>query len=71
MQVTPKFDDPVELGVHGVGVGRAAPTDLDPLFAALEPDPPGTLDGVHDPANMPLVNEPQQVRFDLDALTSR
>ena len=49
----------------------AAPTDLDPLFAALEPDPPGTLDGVHDPANMPLLAEPQQVRSDLDALTSR
>ena len=45
-----------------------APTDLGPLFAALEPDPPGTLDGVHDNANMPLTDEPPGVRADLDAV---
>jgi uncharacterized protein YbjT (DUF2867 family) len=48
-----------------------APTDLDPLFAALEPDPPGTLDGIDDTANMPLADEPQRVRADLDSLTAR
>lgn len=48
-----------------------APTDLGPLFAALEPDPPGTLDGVHDTANMPLADEPHRVHTDLDSLTRR
>jgi uncharacterized protein YbjT (DUF2867 family) len=48
-----------------------APTDLDRLFAALEPDPLGTLDGVHDTANMPVADEPQRVRADLDSLTAR
>jgi uncharacterized protein YbjT (DUF2867 family) len=43
-----------------------APANLTPLFAALEADPVGTLDGVRDPANMPLDAEPQRVRDDLD-----
>ena len=47
--------------------GPAQP-DLEPLFAALDADPPGELDAVHDLANMPLANEPQQVRDDLDAV---
>jgi uncharacterized protein YbjT (DUF2867 family) len=42
--------------------------DLEPLFAALDADPPGELDAVHDLANMPLAKEPQQVRDDLDAV---
>lgn len=42
--------------------------DLEPLFAALEADPPGTLDAVHDVANMPLQKEPQRVRDDLDSM---
>ena len=42
--------------------------DLEPVFAALDADPPGTLDAVHDVANMPLEKEPQRVRDDLDAL---
>jgi uncharacterized protein YbjT (DUF2867 family) len=45
-----------------------APEELDPLFAALEPDPPGALDGVHDRDNMPPADEPQRVRDDLDAV---
>jgi uncharacterized protein YbjT (DUF2867 family) len=45
-----------------------APPDLDALFAPLEADPPGALDGVHDAANMPLEDEPQRVRDDLDAV---
>jgi hypothetical protein len=49
----------------------AAQPDLGPLFAALDADPPGSLDAVHDPANMPLAEEPQRVRDDLDAHASR
>ncbi len=48
-----------------------APDDLDRLFAALKTDQPGALDGVYDNANMPLADEPHQVRADLDALTTR
>ena len=48
-----------------------APDDLDRLFAALEADPPGALDGVHDIANMPLEAEPHLVRADLEALATR
>lgn len=42
--------------------------DLEPLFAALDADPPGTMDAVHDVANMPLQKEPQRVRDDLDTM---
>jgi len=42
-----------------------APEDLDPLFAALDQDPPKALDGVHDTSNMPMDDEPQRVRQDL------
>jgi uncharacterized protein YbjT (DUF2867 family) len=45
-----------------------APSDLGPLFAALDPDPPGSLDAVRDEANMPLDAEPRRVRDDLDAV---
>jgi uncharacterized protein YbjT (DUF2867 family) len=45
-----------------------ASNDLDALFAPLEVDPPGTLDGVRDAANQPLDGEPQLVRDDLDAV---
>ena len=44
-----------------------AQDDFDALFAPLEPDPPGALDGVHDMPNMPLNDEPQRVRNDLNA----
>ena len=43
-----------------------APKDLEPLFAALQADPPGTLDAVHDSPNMPLSAEPASVRQDLE-----
>ncbi|MEV6617138.1 SDR family oxidoreductase [Streptomyces sp. NPDC051051] len=49
----------------------AAPSDLGPLFAALDQDPPGSLDAVRDEANMPLDAEPQRVRDDLDAVRAR
>ncbi|MEU6351719.1 SDR family oxidoreductase [Streptomyces sp. NPDC047072] len=45
-----------------------APRDLGPLFAALEQDAPGALDAVRDEDNMPLSQEPQRVRDDLDAV---
>ncbi|MCF2129134.1 SDR family oxidoreductase [Strepomyces sp. STD 3.1] len=45
-----------------------APDDLAPLFAALDQDAPGALDAVHDEANMPLADEPQRVREDLEAV---
>jgi uncharacterized protein YbjT (DUF2867 family) len=45
-----------------------APADFDALFAALEADAPGSLDGVYDVANLPLANEPQRVRNDLHNL---
>jgi uncharacterized protein YbjT (DUF2867 family) len=47
-----------------------APEDFDVLFAPLDADAPGTLDGVRDMANMPLDGEPQRVRDDLNALTA-
>ena len=43
-----------------------APKDLEPLFAALQADPPGTLDAVRDSSNMPLSAEPTSVRQDLE-----
>jgi uncharacterized protein YbjT (DUF2867 family) len=45
-----------------------APDDFDALFAALDPDPKASLDGVRDTANMPLEDEPDRVRHDLDAV---
>ena len=45
-----------------------APEDFDRLFAPLEADPPDALDGVHDTPNMPLNDEPQRVRDDLNAM---
>ena len=45
-----------------------APHDLEAEFARLDADPPDALDGVHDLTNMPLQEEPQQVRRDLEAV---
>jgi uncharacterized protein YbjT (DUF2867 family) len=45
-----------------------ATEDFDALFAPLEADPPVSLDGVQDVDNMPLTEEPQQVRDDLREL---
>jgi uncharacterized protein YbjT (DUF2867 family) len=45
-----------------------APEDFDAMFALLEEDSAGSLDGVHDMTNMPLQAEPQRVRDDLDAV---
>jgi hypothetical protein len=45
-----------------------AQDDLDALFAQLDADPPGALDGVRDMANQPLDEVPHRVRGDLDAV---
>ena len=50
-----------------VAVAGPAPVDFDALFKPLDADPQGTLDGVHDLANMPLGEEPQRVRDDLES----
>jgi uncharacterized protein YbjT (DUF2867 family) len=44
------------------------PDDFDALFAALEEDGEGDLDGVEDVENMPLADEPKRVREDLEIL---
>jgi uncharacterized protein YbjT (DUF2867 family) len=49
----------------------SAQDDLDALFGALEADPSETIDGVRDLPNMPLGEEPQRVRDDLDAVRAR
>jgi hypothetical protein len=41
-----------------------APEDFNVLFAPLQADLPGSLDGAQDLENMPLTDEPQQVRDD-------
>jgi uncharacterized protein YbjT (DUF2867 family) len=51
-----------------VAVTGPAPHDFDALFAPLEADPQGALDGVHDMENMPLEDEPQRVREELDTV---
>ena len=48
-----------------------APDDFDALFAVLEADRPGALDGVQDTANMAPEEEPQRVREDLQAQLER
>ncbi len=45
-----------------------APDDFDALFALLDADSQGALDGVRDMANQPLEDEPERVRHDLDAV---
>jgi uncharacterized protein YbjT (DUF2867 family) len=47
-----------------------APADLNVLLAPLRADVPGALDAVEDGGNMPLQEEPQRVRADLDAMAA-
>jgi len=54
-----------------VATAGPAPQDFDALFAALDADPPGALDGVRDMANMPLDGEPRRVRDDLNTAGAR
>ena len=52
-----------------IGLTRGtAPEDFDALFAPLDADPQGALNGVRDMANQPLEDEPRRVRDDLDAV---
>jgi uncharacterized protein YbjT (DUF2867 family) len=44
----------------------SAQDDFDRLFAPLQSDPAGALDGVRDVSNMPLNEEPQRVCADLE-----
>jgi hypothetical protein len=53
-----------------VATEGAAPKDFAPLFAALDADRDGALDGVSDTANMPLEEEPQRVREHLKTILS-
>ena len=48
-----------------------APTDLDALLSALQPDVEGALDPVLDTDDMPLASEPGQVRGDLELIRAR
>jgi uncharacterized protein YbjT (DUF2867 family) len=48
-----------------------APSNLDSLFANLEPDAPGALDACRDSTSMPLAQEPERVRDDLARLAAR
>ena len=48
-----------------------AQENLDALFASLDADAPGSLDAVKDTANMPLEDEPQRVRDDLNAILAQ
>ncbi|GAA4798463.1 SDR family oxidoreductase [Streptomyces ziwulingensis] len=48
----------------------AEPSDWAELFGALRSDESGSVDGVLDPADLPLEAEPQAVRADLDAVRS-
>jgi uncharacterized protein YbjT (DUF2867 family) len=47
-----------------------AQKNLEPLFAALEPDVADAIDAVRDTDNMPLMGEPAQVRADLETLSA-
>jgi uncharacterized protein YbjT (DUF2867 family) len=51
-----------------VAIAGPEQEDFEPLFAALDADPPGSVDAVHDTPNMPLDKEPQRVRDDRDAV---
>lgn len=48
-----------------------AQSDLNPLFAALEPDETQSLDGVRDQDTLPLASEPALVSDDIDTVRQR
>lgn len=47
------------------------PDDFDALFAPLDADPDGAVDGVHDAANMSLMAEPPRVLAELKEVAAR
>lgn len=48
-----------------------AQADLEPVFAALDKDPAGSVDGVRDQCNMPSDVEPEEVLRELAAVAAR
>jgi NAD(P)H-binding len=64
-------DEAVRKTFELVATTGPEPDDFDALFAALEADPRGALDGVHDTANMPPIEEPQRAREDLEAVVAQ
>ena len=58
------------LTVELVAERGPAPDDLEPIFATLDKDPAGSLDGVRDQTNMPAQAEPERVRRDLIAVAA-
>jgi uncharacterized protein YbjT (DUF2867 family) len=48
-----------------------AQDDLNAGFAQLDADPPAALDAIRDLPNMPLAEEPQRVRHDLESVRRR
>ena len=61
-------DDALRKTFELIAVTGPARDDFDALFAPLEADPQGALDGVHDTANLPVKDEPRRVRDDLDSV---
>ncbi|MGG5752795.1 NAD(P)H-binding protein [Zafaria sp. Z1313] len=53
-----------------VAVHGDAPHDPEPLFAALDPDPEGSVDAVRDAPTQPLAEEPARVLAELEAAAS-
>jgi len=43
----------------------SAQSNFDPLFFKLDSDRPGSIHGIHDIQNMPLEDEPQNIRMDI------
>jgi hypothetical protein len=54
-----------------VAVRGSEPGSFDALFARLDADSDGQIDGVRDPDNMPLAGEPRRVVEDLARLACR
>lgn len=65
----PHLDQALRKTFERVAATGAAPVDFDALFSPLDDDPDGTLDGVHDLANMPSGDEPQRLRDDFGRLS--
>ena len=64
-------DDAVGKTFELVAEKGPAQDDLEALFAALDGDQAGAIDGVRDLPNQPLGDEPERVRNDLDAVRAR
>jgi len=62
-------DEALRKTFESVATKGPAQEDLDALFAALDPDSNGGLDGVRDSPNQPLEDEPQRVKDDLNAVS--